>query len=101
LWVRFPPRPPQRNPGQSSPKSFDFAQDFAGGLRRPQGGSSSIPPRPPIYKINDYADLNHSRYESIVDTIVQLFVLLLFCCDAFIAARFGGELNNEGKGERA
>jgi hypothetical protein len=29
-----------------------------------------------------------------------LFVLLLFCCDAFIAARFGGELNNEGKGER-
>ncbi len=36
------------HPGPSSQRSFDFAQDFACGLERPQNGSSSNPSAPTI-----------------------------------------------------
>ena len=39
------------------------------------------------------------RYQSIVDTFVQLFVLLPFCCDCLIAIRFDRDMHDEEKGE--
>jgi hypothetical protein len=39
------------------------------------------------------------QYQSIADTIVQLFILLPFCCDWLVATRFDREMHNDEKGE--